>query len=416
MKRKFTRILCLVLCLALLPIFLFSCKAGPIYSLGPYEITESQYKYLAGMFNRQVLESVGLFGYSYDAVDESSGMSIGEALDKNYSTDFTASVISLLYSQLLFDKYELTLDEATIKLIDSNVATIVQYYGGGSSQKFDLVSEKYGYTSADLKAVYTMQMKQRAVADYLFGVNGEKIDNEELSKYYNANYMFFQTIVINNVYRVVTKEVDGVTKTEMIPLDENEVKVRNDIISDLNNLFISPVEGYVYKVIDPTKSYEELYALYSDDTAYPQGCYSKFPTVLTAQNAITAAYLLRENDVGKIVAKRPFTQDGTFTIDGEAVTVKAGDYLPYGYAFVKRMPLGEGAYDNEQYSDFFTTFRTDAKSKLFGIRMQEYILSEANFELEESDRISEIPLSSVMANNLDYNFFYGDLGKGKENS
>ena len=48
--------------------------------------------------------------------------------------------------------------------------------------------------------------------------------------------------------------------------------------------------------------------------------------------------------------------------------------------------------------------------------MKNYMLYECNFEREEAKNIDEYPLSSVLANNLDYNFFYGDLGKKQEST
>lgn len=416
MKKILIRVLCIIFCVLLCPICFSSCKSKDMITLGPYSITEAQYKYLASTFNRQILDSMGLFGYSYDAVDESTGLSIGQALDKNYTDIFQANILSLLYSQLLFDIYELEISQETLDLVDKNIATIVRYYAGGSSQDFDVYASAYGYSTSTIREVYIMQLKQEAVMNHLYGENGDKIDVETLDKIYKEDYMMFQTIVINNVYRIVEKEVDGKVTSSLVPLTDEEKQKRNDIIADLTNLFISPVEGYEYKIIDPSLSYEELYQLYSDDTAYPQGCYSKFPTVLTSQNAITAAALLKENDIGKIVAKRLFTQSGTIEIGSEKININAGDYFEYGYVFVKRMPLGEKPYLSDTYKSFFEDLAPDAKNKLFMEFLQNYEANESNYELETGELLEETPLSSVKANNLDYNFFYGDLGKAEEST
>lgn len=416
MKKALIRTLCVAFCVLFCLTFLASCKAKPIYELGPYSLSEEDYKYLAGMYNRQILESNGLFGYSYDALDETTGLTIGQALDTNYSSAFAANVLSLLYSQMLFDKYNLELGDEMTSTIESNIKTIVSYYGNGSEQEFDILAKKFGYTTDSLRKVYTMRMKQTLLIEHLYGKDGEKIDSETYEKIYKDDYMFFQTIVINATYRLVEKEVDGKKTTVPVALSKEERKQRLDIIDDLSNLLVNPKDGYVYKVIDPTLSYEELYKLYSDDTAYPQGCYSKYPTVITAQNAITAAALLREGDTGKIVAKRPFPQDAVFDYGDEQITVEKGKTLNYGYAFVKRMPLGDAPYRQETYKTFFTSFVADVKNELFAEVVQNYMLYECNFELEEAKNIDEYPLSSVLANNLDYNFFYGDLGKKQEST
>lgn len=416
MKKTLIRVLCVLLCVALCPIILTSCKGKTIFSLGPYEITKGEYNYLAGMYVRQVLESLGLYGYSFDAVVESSGLSIGESLDMNYTDSFQANVFSLLYSQLLFDIYELELSDETEKLIDQNIQTILNYYGKGSEQGFNKYSKEYGYDADDMRSVYTMQMKQSMLVDHLYGASGEKISTEELDKLYTSNYMHFQTIVINTSYKLVWKDTDGdgVNDTsDLLPLSEETIQQRKDIIDDLTNLLVSPVEGYTYKVIDPSLSYDELYSLYSDDTAYPQGCYSKYPTSISGQNAITAAALLNINDVGKIIAKRLFTQSGSIQIGDETINVNAGDYFSYGYVFVKRLPLGQKPYENPIYNDFFSNFRIESKNVLFMEYLQRYEATEANYTLEchIDDLSTEMPLSKAVPNNLDYNFFYGNLGK-----
>ena len=411
MKKTLIKALCVAFCVLICLSCFVSCKARPIYELGPYEITESDYKYLAGMYNRQVLESQGLYGYSYDTTDPTSGLTIGQALDQNHTSSFTANVLSLLYSQLMFDKYNLELDDEINSTIEANIKTIVKYYGNGSEQEFDLLAKQYGFTTESLRKVYIMRMKQAYLMDHLYGKEGEKIDIETLDKFYKDDYMFFQTIVINATYRLVEKEVDGNKTTVIEPLSVEERQKRLNIIDDLSNLLVEPKEGYTYKVIDPTLSYEELYQLYSDDTAYPQGCYSKFPTALTSQNAITAAALLREGDIGKIVARRPVPQDTSIKVGEETIKPDSKGYLSYGYVFVKRMPLGDQPYRNDAYKTFFSSFVADVRNELFGEAVQNYILNECNFDLEEGNTIDEIPLSSVIANNLDYNFFYGDLGK-----
>ncbi len=417
MKKTLIRALCVMLCFLICLTFLVSCKSKPIYELGPYDITENDYRYLAGTYNRQILDSAGLFGYSYDNVlNQSTGATIGDTLDQNYTSSFTASVLSLLYSQMMFDKYKLKLDDETLDLIESNIKTIATYYGNGSEQEFDLLAKKYGFDSKALRKVYTMKMKQTMLVNHLYGENGENISTESLDEFYKNNYMFFQTIVINTTYRLVEKEVNGEKVTTTEALSKEERQKRLDIASDLTNLFINENPDYVYKVIDPTLSYEELYKLYSDDTAYPQGCYSKYPTSLSGKNAITAASLLIEGDVGKIVARRPVSQDTIFEIGNEQIKPDTDNYLEYGYVFVKRMSLEDQAYRKDVYKSFFTSFISDAKSELFGKAVQDYILNECNFELEESEAIDEIPLSSVYPNDLDYNFFYGSLGKQESSS
>ena len=79
-----------------------------------------------------------------------------------------------------------------------------------------------------------MQMKQSLLIEHLYGKNGEKIDQAILDSIYRENYMYFQTIVINNLYRVVEKEVDGkkVTTVEELSADEKNENSKKEQISD----------------------------------------------------------------------------------------------------------------------------------------------------------------------------------------
>ena len=405
MKKIIIRTLCALLCVLLMPVCFVSCGEKTVFSLGPYKINEDHYRYLASIHNRQQFESFGISIESPWEAKFESGLTVAQAVDSTTST-FKNNVYMLLFSQLLFDTYELELSETVKNTIEQNVLTVTKYFGG-SEQKFNINSRPYGFTADTLRDIYTMQAKQTIVMEYLYGAQGEKISTEKLDELYNKNYMRFQTIVINNVYKVVTEtDSEGKEVSKMEMLTEGEIAQRNNIIDDLTNLFISPQEGYVYKVIDPTMSYEMLYSLYSDDKAYPMGCYSPIPSSAASQNAITAAALLKENDVAKVKAKRFFQKGGSFQIGGETVTINPGDYFEYGSVFVKKLSMTERAYDDENYKSFFTNFRTSACSVLYAEHISNFQENETNQHIKDHGISSDISLSSVAPNNLDYLFLF----------
>ena len=415
MKRILSFIL-LICMLVSVTVCFSSCSNKTVFSLGKYEIKEDHYRYLASIHNRKQFDSYQIsVNTSLEAKFE-SGLTVAQALDTTQQ-GFLNDIYMLMFSQLLFDIYDLKLTKEIEDTIESNVTVITNYYGGYSEQKFNQKSRLYGFTAKTLREVFTMQSKQRLVIEHLFGANGEKIGKEDLDDIFEKNYMCFQTIIINNVYKLVKETNDkGEEVTVMEPLNEDEIKERNDIIDDLTNLFIESKEGYEYKVIDPTMTYDEIYAYYSDDKAYPQGCYTQFPKNAGAQNAISAAALLRENDVAKVKANRFFSQGGTFEIGGKKVTVNAGDYFTYGNVFVKRLPMEEGAYDKEEFKDFFSTFKASATSILYGEHIANFQANESGYQIKDHGRYEGMPLSSVYPNDLDYNFLYGDLGKEKTES
>ena len=415
MKRILSFIL-VIFILASSAICFSSCSNKTVFSLGKHEIDEDHYRYLASMHNRKQYAAYQISIQTSLQAKFENGLTVAQALDATQNS-FLNDIYMLLFSQVLFDVYELDMPKELEDTIEANVTTITNYYGGYSEQKFNQKSRLYGFTAKTMREVYTMQSKQRLVIEHLFGANGEKIEDESLDEIFENNYMCFQTIVINNFYKLVKETNEkGEIVSVMELLTEDEVKERNDIIDDLTNLFIESKDGYEYKVIDPSKSYEELYALYSDDKAYPQGCYSQFPNNAGAQNAISAAALLKENDVAKVKANRFFSQGGTFDVGDEKVTINAGDYFTYGSVFVKRLPLEEGAYDKEQFKDFFGTFRASATSILYARHIANFQNNESGYQIKDHGRYEEIPLSSVYPNDLDYNFLYGSLGKSDEES
>lgn len=411
------RILCvfLMICILLCPVSVFtSCGNDTVYSLGPYEIKEDHYRYLASIYNRKLFVANGIDGASWDSVLPTSQMTVAQTVDSYYTEEFLTSIFTLLYSQLLFDVYSLEMPKEMTDTINENVETVIAYYGGLSEQVFDQNAKVYGFTAKTLREVYTMQMKQTLVVQHLFGEKGSKIEKERLDEIFKKNYFCFQTIVINNKYKFVTEtDKNGKEVEVMEALTDYEVQERNDIIDDLYNLFIEPSENYVYKVIDPTMTYDEIYARYSDDTAYPQGCYTTYPTA-GAQNAITAAALLRENDIARVIAKRYFQSGGSFELGGEKVTIGAGDYFEYGYVFVKRLPIAERAYERDEYKTFFEGFMDTAVATLFAEHLAEFEKNGTSYTLKDMGIAADMPLSSVAPNNMDYNLIYAEQESANE--
>ena len=207
--KRILSIFILVCMLACSLVCFSSCGNDAVYSLGPYEIKEDHFKYLVSMFNRQTLESAGLYGSPWNASIPSTGLTLAQTLDLRYTDSFLTSVMTLLYSQLLFDVLELEMPKEMVDTINKNVDTVVTYYGPYSEQKFDQRAKKlYGFTADTLREVYTMQMKQTLVVEHLFGANGEKIEDSELKAFYEKEYMKFNTIVINNAYKIVKETND----------------------------------------------------------------------------------------------------------------------------------------------------------------------------------------------------------------
>jgi hypothetical protein len=377
-----------------------SCgKEDEVYKLGPYVIREDEYRYLMGVYRRNIGISLG-----YDNVDwgstNASGMTIGTYVDSMYTSQFTSSLYMLLYSQAIFDNEGLSLTQEDENRIKTNVFTVIAYIANYSEEEFNKIAKEYGFTADTLRSVYAMQLKQQKVQEHLFGANGEKLTDSQINEYYNDKYIRFQTFVVNNTYKAVTNE-DG--KTEYVVLNEVEKQEKQDLIDDLTNLFAKEEEkkkDYVYKIIDPTLSYEELWKKYSDDQFYPNGCYMSEPNVgqMNASPALTAANLLKENEVARVKAKQYFQQNIP------DANINAGDWIEYGYVFVKKLALEEKGYANEANKDFFgEDFKETLVNTLFAKQIADYVENSAFYTLEQNTKIiSSYKISEIKPNYLDF--------------
>ena len=91
------RFLCafLLICVLFCPLALFtSCGNDTVFSLGPYEIKEDHYRYLASIYNRQILASNGMESASYDTPLSESGMTVGSMIDLMYTDKFLTNVFT----------------------------------------------------------------------------------------------------------------------------------------------------------------------------------------------------------------------------------------------------------------------------------------------------------------------------------
>lgn len=415
MKKLIIRVVSLLLVMAMICSSLLSCGVPKeeIYTLGKYEIREDHYNYLCSLYKRRIGESEGLLNVDWNETKTSSGSTIADTFDSRYTTEINNEFIDLIYSQLLFDINGLELTEEMYNNIESSVQVLINLYGRGSEQVFDnaLKEKNYGFNTQTIREMYIMETKQGVLKNFLFGEDGSKIEKETLDKIYKENYICFNTIVINNKYRILE---DGTIEA----LPDDLVKERNDIIEDMRNLFIEKDDNYEYKVIDSTLTYEQLYQKYSDDVAYPNGCYSPMPSVSqmaqSIGSAITAASLINIGDIAIIDAKRYVKSGTTIQMGTKTETIKPGDYFTYGSVFVKRLPLEEEAYKKEEFATFFTTFMQANIEYLFKEYITDYATNKSPYKLITGDRLGEIKVSDAAFNYVDYEYVYNTDSNSEE--
>lgn len=424
MKKVFLRTLCLVLLVITVLLTLVSCGNSKYVELGPYAIRKKEYVYMMGIYKKQLLTALGIDESMLNyKVEAGSSVTIGEYLDQKYMMEFWQTVSVLLYSQALFDDYGLSIPEERLKAIDKNVEFVSNYFGMVSDESFNGLAKQYGFDKKAMKNVYVMQEKQRMVIEYLYGSDYSKVTDEDKKAYYEENYFHFQVLIVNNAYKKVTNSKG---EDSYVALSETEKAEKNRIIAELTALFIDEKEPYYgegeapegmykYLIIDPTKSYEELWAKYSEDTLYPGGYYMQNPTSyqLLNPNTYTTAYILHlaiENDLpDKKEYGMSDARIGVSAQDAASVGL-SGDNPVCGKAFIKILPRGEKPYDNEKNEDFFgdtAAFNQKVAIYAFGkliINYQENNIFKADYK--ENKDLLEHTFINVKANELDYYFMY----------
>ena len=410
MKKTVLRFFALVLCLLLVLPAVSSCdQNGTVYTLGAYTIKSDEYSYLLGMFKKQLMVSFECTSESDLSYEVREGVTLGEYWEAVYRPGFEQSVLRLLFAQALFDDYGLSINEEAKKNSDEVLNTLIKYYGGFNEKYFNtyLNTNGYGYSADTIRRVYEMQLKESAVMEHLYGLDNSKVTPEQKESYYKDNYMHFQVLVINTLYK---KHEDSQGNVTYINLSENEVAYQKLLAKELTELLVSKNLDYDYKIIDKTLSYEELWEKYSDDKEFPQGWYMLEPTAtqMATSDTLATALVLREGDCGVVDAKRYFDGDGTIKTENGDEEIKEGDYFAYGSAFIKKLTLDDGAYAREENKDFFDekTFLSNTAEDAFIKKLNQYE-TENDITVWYSDLKNSFTLDGVKANELDYYAFYG---------
>lgn len=409
MKKLISRTLCLILLLVLIVPTLTSCGNKEIFKLGKYSLTEKEYIYLTGMFKKQALVSISPNEALSDddlSLELSSGVTLSSYLNYKYRVSFEQSILTLLYSQLLFDEYGLTLTDEEKSSINATAESIALYYGS------DALS-KHGFDKKTLKSIYEKQYKENKVRNYILGENNEKITSEQMEEFYLNNYLRYKTIIINTVYRIHT---DSQGNTSFVYLTDGEKERQELLAKELRELLINQNKDYNYIVLkdDLNLSYDALWEKYSDDKFYPGGCYetsNPSEEQLANSNVLSAAYQSKVGEIKAVTAKRYFDSAGEITGDSGTTTIKPGDYFEYGTVFVKRLELDPSPYVKEENKDFFpSTFETAVANTVYFNTLMEYEKTSA-LKIEISEKANEITFDSVKANEVDYYYLHGEDGK-----
>lgn len=178
---------------------LAGCSSAPkgdevVMQVGDKTATAGEYTYWYNSYASYYAQMFG--GSDYSSIKDQE---IGEG------TTFDSMVRKLVENQIstrkayeiLFDQYGLVYDEEMEQKADEMLANIK---GENSDKDFKKnLRNSYGIEVEDFKNMLATDVRCQAVEDYLFGENGtDKVDEQELRDYIEANYVTVRQILVMN--------------------------------------------------------------------------------------------------------------------------------------------------------------------------------------------------------------------------
>lgn len=344
--KTIVRIIALALTATMLALALCSCGSKAVMSFTgengkTYTITKSEFEFLMVNYKQSFFLSRNLYS-AYDTAEYLWDAPISEESDADTFDKLCTDAVkdqarAMLIEEYLFDKYELTLNEDTLKSNREALDTSIKEHGGKGAYK-----QYYGYTASQYFDFQVLSEKSKAITEYLYGENGiDPVTDAEKETYFNENYSGFQLIMLDMNNKVkVDENGKRLLKTEtdsegvVSETDEYQTETLTDDEADEKQLLPAKLIAQLKEGAD----FATLAAEYSDDyysVKYPKGLFvltdSKFLDDAKAAEAVSALKI------------------GEYT---EALSVGDGEYT----YIVKRVELVDKVYASDDYKDLFSDY------------------------------------------------------------
>ena len=434
MKIKMTlRILCVLLCLAMIGGVLTSCANtvktpvleydGQAISLEMYEFLLSRMKGTLARNKYDVTPLSDFWGEKHPGSEKTNEQYYNDAILENCKNYLSALI--------LFEEEGLKLSDATLAEIDEEIGFYIEYDCDGDESKLDALLSKYGTDTEGLRKIYEIEAKYQMLLTSLYGANGSQIADSVKEEYYEQNYYRFKQILVSNFYYEYQKDDAGNTmyfdaesgktvydeKGEYHYNDDGSrvtdkfgVAIRYDadgnILYDTENGYPAPTTDDSGNAIQHKYSDEEMnartekmnemiasvsggdfsafeaempeWALYEGATDYyPDGYYlSDLESSGYDDNMLEILDALKEMKVGD-----------TRVIESDA-----------GYHVIMKYELDKGKYSDSEYAEWFSSFTQSLITKLFLNRCEEFY---ADIEINEKNLTKARSIKSL-GTNYDY--------------
>ncbi len=195
--KRFLKILCICLAMALLAVSFVSCsESKTLMTLGDKTLSVNVYEFLLS----RMKGTLGYYGYDItkDSFWRTVVSSDGTTYDDYFCAEIEREAAFYLIADHLFDEYGLTLSEDAEKKIDGLLAKHEKSAGSRASLNEKL--KVFGMNYDMLREVYVIESKIGALREHLYGKDGEKIEDTVKEQYYNENYVCFEQIFVATYY------------------------------------------------------------------------------------------------------------------------------------------------------------------------------------------------------------------------
>ena len=388
---KITKIFALVLCAAMLMLFVASCGASNAVVLSytadngkTYTLTEAEYAFLMKYRKYEVFSSYG-YPSSWDVAEFwESDSGDNKTLDATVTESVLETAKSVVIEKYLMDKYGLSIenDADMKKEMDEAVETIkkaAKNLGGSGAFK-----RYWGYTTDELvnynKMILTSEMVSTHLYDDKDGIS--KLTDEQLNDYYKENYKQYFMILINTK-EDIKKDDDG--NKLVVVKDKNNKEVTITLDQALDKEFLKEKEytlSYTFKyesVTDKDKQEEQKDLANTILQRIKDGEDFKTLALEYSEEFLTHFYengymvsgdLISDKDAIEVISE---LEIGEMT--DKVLSLQSDKYI----YIVKRIDLTEKAYthadedaEETEYKDIFTNFKTTVKNHTYSELLKAY--------------------------------------------
>lgn len=390
---KLTKILSLVLCVAMVTLALASCgKKAAAFTLTAdgkdYVLTESEYEFLLMYRKYQI--------FYVNSLSSAVNKSFSTLFDDEQLTDAVkASANTIVAEKYLMDKFNLSIDEKDIEELENTYKTAIKNIGGKGVFK-----RQYGWTWDQMYEYDLAIKRQNLIKDYLYNeeTGVEKVTDEELEKYYTENFNQYLIIMIdtkndiakdddgNKIYLAYDKDSKSVEITDISEeyLKENEYTLAysyktTEIEDEDRTAEKAALADVILAELKNGADFGELALKYSDLflTEYFKNGYIVEGDLISDEDAIEAISAL---EIGE------YTE--------EAISIESGSYM----YIVKRVDLKEKAYEDAyenaedtEYADLFEDYKDTVADDKYEQFLEKYV----NAVVEDEDVTGKYTMASV---------------------